>query len=77
MQELGIYLRIVDLSDTKHIFYECSRLHRIIGIHLLEGREIASGKIETLDAVIAIDGNFRIIESQLPFAADAPQHHHN
>ena len=75
MQELGIDLRIIHLSNTDHILYQGTRLRGINRVHLLEGREIASGQIETLHTVIAVNGQLtlRILGFQLPFTAHATE----
>ncbi len=75
-QKLGVDLLIVDLTDAQHILYQRARLLRIDRVHLLQGREIARGEIEALDAIIAIDNHLMVVVGhELPFAADAAEHH--
>ena len=45
IQELGVNLRIVDIANLEHVFYQGSCLYGIVGAHLLESGEIAGGEI--------------------------------
>ena len=76
-QELGINLQVVHLAYAQYILYQRTRLHGIGRVHLLQGGEVARGKIEALDAVVAADSHLVvncIVTLQLPLAAYATHH---
>lgn len=78
LQQAGIDFSIVHLADAQHILDEHTRLHGIVGIHLLECGVVACGQVKTLDTVVALDGDLHLVLStirlQLPFATDAKHH---
>lgn len=62
----------------RSILDEHTRLHGIVGIHLLESGVVARGQVKTLNTVVALDGDLHLVLStirlQLPFATDAKHH---
>ena len=77
IEELGVYLGVVDIAYLQHVLNQGAGLIGIVGAHLLKGREVASGEIETLNTVIAFNGEcvvgIPVVGFQTPFATDA--HH--
>ena len=41
-------------AKLQHLLYQCSGFYRIVGIHLLKGREITGGKVSALQTVVAL-----------------------
>lgn len=79
MQELGIDVGVVDVSQRQHVLYQHTGLLRESGVHLLQGGVVARGQVETLYTVIALNVDpatfLRSIRRlQLPLAAEAYQH---
>ena len=54
VEECRIDFGVVDLPELEHVFNECARLHGIIGVHLLQRREVARGEIAGLKPVVAL-----------------------
>ena len=55
VQKMVVNLRLVDTAQMQHILNEGSRLLGVLGVHLLKGREVASGEIERLHTVVTAD----------------------
>ena len=76
-QELSVNLLIIHLTDTQHILDKRAGLHGINGVHLLQSRKIAGGKVQTLDTVVAINLNNTVVACcKLPFTANASKEHY-
>ena len=41
-------------AKLQHLLYQSSGFYRIVGIHLLKGREITGGKVSALQTVVAL-----------------------
>ena len=54
VQEAGVDLRIVHLAQLQHVLQQGARLDGIVGIHLLQRREVARGEITALQAVVPL-----------------------
>ena len=77
-EEAGVDVSLVDTSQTQHILNQGAGLNGIGGLHLLQGREIASRKKQKLGTVEALDGHLFnigiiVLGLQMPLASHADQ----
>lgn len=64
-KEFGVDLRVTHIAKSQNILYEGTSLVRIVSAHLLERGEVASGEIQTLQAVVTLDGDLHGIAHYL------------